>query len=685
MLFTWLRAALIATALVAILEIALVAAVVSMAISSTFEALSVFLTAAGFLVLGALPMAGALYLFERYVFTRLPGALREPRIDVLVGVLLGAPIAVAVVTSLGAMVPPGDLEFPEPVAFVVRVVATAAVAFLAIVLCTAAPLFRRLQALAPRIMRAPILIAVVAMAASVLALVVAHYGLFSIHRVNDAGRAGLAAVFAATVAGRLLSSGKVPSRRTRWILASMSVVLMVGAGVTVRDPHSRFVLAAHLPTAGYIATLAGSIADIDGDGAPPRWLGGDDCDEGNAAIGPGIREVAGDGIDQDCRGGDATVRVQEPPRRYEGCAENRALDVLVITIDALRADAIGGSTSPNLVAFAKGAIVHTRAFSPSTASIPSITSMLGGRAVSDLIDGGNVTRRFRGEVTTSRGYNFGTPFPHRLREAGFRTAAINPFQLFMSGDLQRLAGFDLLNAYPHDHPVHGAKFDLMSAQIVDGILRSLGSRPDGQRLFMWAHIPDLHAPYLPAGTIDAPGDDTAASAYLRGLAYVDNQLGRLFMELEKQRLTERLVVVITSDHGEDLGQRGREGHGPNLFDESIHVPLVIAAPGCAARVLDTPVSVTSLAASLGLIVGVPIPGDSLAQDRPYAVAEAPYGVDHRRAIVSARGKLIVSVRSGGRVLFDLVNDPGETTDVYRTNEALRAELEGYYQDWLDRP
>lgn len=464
--------------------------------------------------------------------------------------------------------------------------------------------------------------------------------------------------------------------------------MLVAGAVSLRDPHARFVIEVHAPTAGYLANALGSLADIDGDGAPPMWLGGADCDVGNAAIGPGRREIAGDGVDQDCRSGDAPVRTAEPPKPYPGCAAPASpLSVLVITIDAFRADALDPTTTPNLMTFARSAIVHTRASSPATNTAPSVTSLLTGRPVSDLIPGGNVLASIDGDVTTARRYDFGTPIPHLFRLAGFESAAINPFALFEAGDFRRLAGFNALDAYANDAPVASAKDALMSAQIVDGILRHLRATTGDRRLFLWAHIPDLHAPYLPAsiGPSPAPGAPIDHPAYLRGVRYVDNQLGRLLMTLHAEHLDERFVIAITSDHGEDLGQRGREGHGRNLYEESIPVPLVISIPGCAPRVLEEPVSVTALGATLAGAVGVQVQGDTLAQGRPYAVAEAAYARDHRRAISTARGKLIVSVRTGGRVLFDLAADPGETRDVYASQPTLRGDLEARYQDGLDRP
>jgi arylsulfatase A-like enzyme len=197
--------------------------------------------------------------------------------------------------------------------------------------------------------------------------------------------------------------------------------------------------------------------------------------------------------------------------------------------------------------FARNAIVYLHATSPATNTSPSITALLGGRPVTDLIPGGNVLRAFEGDETTTRTYNFGTPVPHRFRLAGYVTSAINPFALFADGDFQRLAGFDAVNAYPHDQVVTTAKESLMSAQIVDGIVRQLRSLPDDKPMFLWAHIPDLHAPYLPPGRGREPGPDAPPHqrAYLRAVGYVDNQLGRLLATLHAERLDARYAIVIT--------------------------------------------------------------------------------------------------------------------------------------------
>ena len=97
------------------------------------------------------------------------------------------------------------------------------------------------------------------------------------------------------------------------------------------------------------------------------------------------------------------------------------------------------------------------------------------------------------------------------------------------------------------------------------------------------------------------------------------QLGRLFDELERRGVLENTLVIVTSDHGEELGEHGLFGHGRSLYRPELHVPLLIVRPGrvAAGRVVAEPVSLRDLPATvvdlLGLADGSPFPGGSLAR------------------------------------------------------------------------
>jgi arylsulfatase A-like enzyme len=197
----------------------------------------------------------------------------------------------------------------------------------------------------------------------------------------------------------------------------------------------------------------------------------------------------------------------------------------------------------------------------------------------------------------------------------------------------------------------------------------------------------MHAPYH--DTTLAPGMSPELRGYERELAYTDVHLGRLLQTLGAGGVLDKAVVVISADHGEELGQRGIEGHGPFAFDSVLHVPLMVRIPGCAPRRFEHPVSNVDLLENIAVVLGIKPTARSLAASGPLArgvvseVLHAPYAF--LRVVTDGEIKMIVDVRNGGRLLFDLHDDPMESRDLYRSRPDLAQRLEQRYQQWLDRP
>ena len=126
-------------------------------------------------------------------------------------------------------------------------------------------------------------------------------------------------------------------------------------------------------------------------------------------------------------------------------------------------------------------------------------------------------------------------------------------------------------------------------------------------------------PATPSGSeLDRQVNDIRCDGYESSIAYLDEQLGRLFEELRGRGLLENTFVIVTSDHGEHFHERGFSGHGASLYRREIHVPLLIFPPGevPGRRVVTQPVSLRDLPATIVDILGVtedsPFPGRSLA-------------------------------------------------------------------------
>jgi arylsulfatase A-like enzyme len=179
----------------------------------------------------------------------------------------------------------------------------------------------------------------------------------------------------------------------------------------------------------------------------------------------------------------------------------------------------------------------------------------------------------------------------------------------------------------------------------------------------------------------ADGRDARARRYDRALAEVDGFLGDLLAAVEAMPEDRRPIIVVTSDHGEGLGNHGSANHSSDLYESQIHVPLVIAVPGAEPRRIDEPVSLTDLAPTLLDLLGFEPPtmpdmdGRSLVDLILGARAPDPNGgyafaamIKDRstpkgaRAIVRGPYKLIDGAR--GLELYDVLRDPGEEANLY---------------------
>ena len=210
-------------------------------------------------------------------------------------------------------------------------------------------------------------------------------------------------------------------------------------------------------------------------------------------------------------------------------------------------------------------------------------------------------------------------------------------------------------------------------------------REPGRPFFVFLNYLDTHTPYmLPPGARHRFGvnpetkDDfldvlmdwalldkqklpqryssLARDAYDNCVAYLDEQLGVLFDELQRRGVLDRTLVIITSDHGEGLGEHGLFMHGESLYRTEIRVPLLILTPSHrpAGAVVRETVSLRDLPATIvdliGLGNGSPFPGQSLARlwaDRP---SRSPARRDRGRAL---RARVAQSVRSEPRSIARL--------------------------------
>lgn len=335
------------------------------------------------------------------------------------------------------------------------------------------------------------------------------------------------------------------------------------------------------------------------------------------------------------------------------------LNVLLVTIDTLRADRVGRGLTPTLDALAARGLRFTHARSVVPLTLPAHASIMTG--VAPPVHGVRVNG-----VPLSGGP---APLARRLRDAGYRTgASVGAFVLD-----RRFGLADGFESYDDAVPRDPAAVDRLEAErradvVIDRAAMWLGTVPADAPWLLWVHLYDPHAPY------DAPTGGDASNlqtAYDAEVAFVDRELARLLEAVRARADGGRTAVLVVGDHGESLGEHGEPTHGMLLFEPALRVPLTIAAPGIAPAERAEPVSLLDIAPTVLALTGLPadasLPGADITGPvdparELYAETEYPQVAGWRpaRALMQDRWKLVRSARD---VLYDLETDPGERQDL----------------------
>ena len=250
--------------------------------------------------------------------------------------------------------------------------------------------------------------------------------------------------------------------------------------------------------------------------------------------------------------------------------KNKQLNCLLITIDTLRADRLSSYgarlvQTPSIDALARKGILFSRAFAHTTTTLPSHTNILLG-----------LTPPFHG-VHDNVNFILDPAFvtaAELAKSAGYATAAfVGSYSLDSRFGLNQ--GFDLYDDDYGNQDFRNPHYVERRADAVVG--RALAWLQDRKApWFLWVHCFDPHVPYDPPEPFKTQYKN---HSYEGEIAFTDSELGRLFDHLEKNGLYESTLVVLTSDHGESLGEHGEETHGYFAYNTTLHVPLIIRAPG----------------------------------------------------------------------------------------------------------
>lgn len=396
------------------------------------------------------------------------------------------------------------------------------------------------------------------------------------------------------------------------------------------------------------------------------------------------------------------------------CTSDSPPNVILVLVDTLRADRVegvreAGELTPFLSSMAQRSFVFHNAYAQASWTNPSVASLFTSRRQS--LHGVTSFRSVLGEDELT--------LAEVLREHGYTTAGFSANGLInRPGGFAQ--GFEKYRITLTSSKLPGVMRPSVSADVLNSqVLDWMDSAEAGKPFFLYVHYMDVHTPYDPPDTALAqvfgnrerpcPNLDLLNGAMVMGwpaesdemeedlqafydaaVIGLDRRLDELFSELGKRGALDDTLVIVTADHGEELQDHGRLGHGKTLYNETIHVPLLISHPGNSKRVdVYESVALIDLAPSIlewtgtapissfeGRSLGPAVERVRDGWDRPlrrlwYGSDATPRPVisellrdpsvrpkQHQSAVVLGTEKIIVGLDET-REYFDLEHDPHE--------------------------
>ncbi len=369
--------------------------------------------------------------------------------------------------------------------------------------------------------------------------------------------------------------------------------------------------------------------------------------------------------------------------RPAGWRGHAAGPIVLISIDTLRADHLPayGYTkghTPVIDALARDAVLFEHAYAHSPQTLPAHVAVLSGELPFEtgVRDNMGFTvrpgQRFLQGMLGARGY----------RTGGFVSSYVLRSQ---TGIGQGFETFDS-KLPPASPEASVAQVQRDGSITVDAAMRWLDGIAPDRRFFLFVHLYEPHTPYTP------PARFAAYAPYDGEIAYADELVGRVIDRLKRDGLYDDATIVLLSDHGEGLGDHGEQEHGLFLYDETIHVPLLIKVPRQqrGGTRIPAPVQQIDLAPTLLELAGAPagasLRGRSLV---PWLRGRGPvreagiysealyaryhFGWSELYALTDARYRFIQAPREE---LYDLQTDPGERRNLSDARPGPRAAMRG---------
>jgi hypothetical protein len=342
--------------------------------------------------------------------------------------------------------------------------------------------------------------------------------------------------------------------------------------------------------------------------------------------------------------------------------------VVVITVDALRADVIEREAAalPTLTALRQQGAYFTHAWAPAPSTTPSVAALFAGRYASQLTW---TPKKVKTRVAL---------YPHldttpRVAELLLTRGVTSAVATHMDG---MDPAFGLTKGF-------ATQFDSSRDARAVGLAWTRWLEDHHQAASLsYLHFIDPHGPYDLAGT-----EGTPWQRYVGEVGLVDSAIRQMRRDAARLGVMERIIWIISADHGEAFGEHGSKRHGSTIYEEQVRVPLFICHPALTPRVVSDPVSLVDIAPTMLDVYDIAAPGAYMGVSLLPALGGAaverrdPILLDAKRyagVVFDDLTKLVVH-RSGAAAFYDLRTDPGETDNIIDSHPSGLTRL-----DWFER-
>ncbi len=359
-------------------------------------------------------------------------------------------------------------------------------------------------------------------------------------------------------------------------------------------------------------------------------------------------------------------------------------NLILVTLESTRADRMGflgarGGITPNLDRLASESLVFEHAYAQAPGTVVSHATILSG-----VYPQATGMSEIGGALPASLPY-----LPDLLRAQGYRTAAfVGSIQLDPHNGLAQ--GFDrgfqtydagFRPAIPGD--ARPAVVERSASQVVAKAVAWMSRTTQGA-VFVWIHLNDPRTPN---------------ASYNAAVTAADAAIGKLVASLKQHKLYANTAILVAADHGESLGAHGEDTHGIFLYDETIHVPLLLKLPEAqpAAKHIAGKVRLVDIAPTLLEVAAIPVPsqmqGQSLLRiaksgssaDQPvYSRSDLPARGFGWSALESWRAGKYLYIRAPKPELYDLTADPGATRNLAQSSKATLDTMAGQLESFSRR-